>query len=743
MRFIRFLLAVLAMFAFLSVEGKKHIPLSKELTRDRINILLKELDKNKFSERTLSITDSIITLGKQVKWAEPVAKAYEFQSRYYWQTLKAEQAPFLRKKIKEMMDFCDRNKFTNSYFFCWNSLISFFSIRYLYDEAFLELQEFEKETIRRKSEKYQARAHQSLGNIYYLQKRTKRASQEYLKAAELFENIQSWISAYDAYFMAASNFRENRNYEMALGSLKKAEELMVYTPKERELFEAEMGNLSGICYYHLNKYDKVLELNKRVQNFKGNYYDKYTKNLHLEFQAYVCLIKKQYEQVLLYADSIIYTNPKYSLQEQVYLSTNKYKEATEAKSNYFKYLYITFNKGVESYGKLEKTLVDIDRIDHAAKHLSLENKQLELKEELARQYRKNAILERESLLQEIKSRDAKSKLENAKTLRNREKEKKQAIQKEFDLTQKINQTQQYTYLSLDLILIILAILSLVILNRRSAFVKQLKKDKEEMERASQEAETHLAIAQKAREEAEDADQIKSQYIQDVSREIRIPLTAIVGFSNLLTQKDGDACENDRKEYTQIIEDSSKKLSSIVNDILDLANLTTGKYKMQYVQVPVKDLISRLCSDTQPLLSKETVLESEISDECKDLLIYTDFSRVLQAVDGLLNNAAKFTSKGFVRINCEKACIDGEEEIQITVSDTGIGVPADKAEAIFERSCKINEFSASNGFGLKISRAIAFRLHGTCTINMDYHPGAQFRFTFPLLSNNPDEEGGLT
>lgn len=727
---------------FLPVFGQKegHVPNSPEA--DKVKALLKELDKNSFSSRTVPISDSIINLGKQIKWPAAVGRAYDVQCKYYWQTIKENEFPLFRKKVNEMMAYCNANNLSDGYFGGWNSLIYYYISRSRFDDAFLELKKFEAETRRRNSKIYEAKSHKSFGNLYYVQSRKNLASQEFLKAATLYKGNGSWVSAYDSYFMSASNARESRDYRQALESLKKAEEMITYIKKNQDLFKAEVWNLSGICYYYLGNYDKLLDLRDSVNRMKVNYVDDYTRNLHLEMLAYCYLVRKQYDEALCYADSLTFTNPKYSIRERVFLSKGQYKEATEAKTNYFTPLYNLFNKGAGSYNKLEKTLLELDESEHLKERLDLENKQLALKEELAVQSRKNALMEREALLLEIKSQEAKSRLANAKGLNKRENEKRLASQKEFELTKNLNQTRRLGIILFISVLFVLVIIFLLNLKRRDDYLKQLKKEKDDMLKSQKEAEMHYQEAEKARKEAEDADMIKSQYIRNVSHEIRTPLTAIVGFSNLLASNEISSYEEEKEKFTQIIEENSERLSSIVNDILDLANLTTGKYKMQYSQISVEDLVNMVVATVKPKLNKDTQLVVEVSEECRSLTIFTDMKRVLQALNCLMDNAAKFTSKGFIRFILEKVVIDGREMIQTTISDSGIGVPADKAEAIFERFYKVDEFSKSNGAGLKIARAIASRLQGVCFLNTDYHPGAQFIFRIPYWKELPEKEGGM-
>lgn len=231
---------------------------------------------------------------------------------------------------------------------------------------------------------------------------------------------------------------------------------------------------------------------------------------------------------------------------------------------------------------------------------------------------------------------------------------------------------------------------------------------------------------KAKEEAEISERMKTEFIQNMSHEIRTPLNAICGFVEMLTDDspDNPLSDQERKEYSNIIKTNSGVLMNLVNDILDFSDLNSGRAKVVIMQVPVNDLC-RLALHTVELRVSNRVklqFESNVGD---DYNISTDPKRVQQVLVNFLTNAIKHTDEGSITLGFTGK--DDEGWCEFSVTDTGEGIPEDKADEIFERFLKLNSFKQGTGLGLAICKSVANVLDGEVALDTSYKQGARFVF----------------
>ena len=232
----------------------------------------------------------------------------------------------------------------------------------------------------------------------------------------------------------------------------------------------------------------------------------------------------------------------------------------------------------------------------------------------------------------------------------------------------------------------------------------------------------------ARDQAEQADRMKTFFIQNMSHEIRTPLNAIVGFSQLLFDSNMPLGENDKREFSVLIQQNSELLTTLINDILDLANLESGKYTMNMDSISCNELC-RMAISTVAHRKPESVklyFTSEVDD---DYRITTDANRLRQVLINFLTNAEKNTEQGEIHLYCSIS--ENPGKVTFSVTDTGTGIPEDKVEMIFERFKKLDEFKQGTGLGLNICRIIADRLHGEVKLDKSYTNGARFLFILPV------------
>jgi PAS domain S-box-containing protein len=233
----------------------------------------------------------------------------------------------------------------------------------------------------------------------------------------------------------------------------------------------------------------------------------------------------------------------------------------------------------------------------------------------------------------------------------------------------------------------------------------------------------------ARDKAEESDRLKTAFLHNISHEIRTPMNAIVGFSSLIMDYKND--EKSLHEFLQLIVKSSNHLLSIISDIVDIANIEANLVKVIKTKINCNTEIKLLFDQFLPVATKKNIqflYETRISDDNAEIL--TDSTKLSQILANLISNAIKFTDMGYVKLSCGRK----GNFIEYVVEDTGIGIPAEFHEKIFDRFYQV-EISAARtyegtGLGLAISRSHAELLGGNLYLNSEPGKGTTFYLTIP-------------
>lgn len=221
----------------------------------------------------------------------------------------------------------------------------------------------------------------------------------------------------------------------------------------------------------------------------------------------------------------------------------------------------------------------------------------------------------------------------------------------------------------------------------------------------------------------EADKMKNAFIANMSHEIRTPLNAIVGFSRLMIETDN---ASEQMEYNTIINNNCDMLLQLINDILDFAKIESGTLAYNLAEVELKEICQEVYV-TQALKMTSDVALLYNADSLPSVRIRTDPQRVEQVLLNLLSNAIKCTTIGFISISYE-VC---ENFVKVSVTDTGVGIPAEKQACIFERFVKLDDFRQGTGLGLSICKMIIERLGGEIGLQSKVGAGSTFWFTLPL------------
>ena len=275
--------------------------------------------------------------------------------------------------------------------------------------------------------------------------------------------------------------------------------------------------------------------------------------------------------------------------------------------------------------------------------------------------------------------------------------------------------------------------------------EELKVQQEELQQANQELEErsrlleeknelilerNLQIQRKA-EELETNTKYKSEFLANMSHELRTPLNSILLLSRLLSENPGSNLSPEQIEYANVIQSSGKGLLTLIDEILDLSKIEAGKMELEYADVRIQSLVEQLQA-LFSMLAKDKGIDFSITTSADiPASIETDRLRVEQILRNLISNALKFTKKGSVQLKISQQ--DGL--VAFSVKDTGIGIPKEKHQSIFEAFQQADGSTrrqfGGTGLGLSISRELAKLLGGEIKLESEVGKGSEFTLLLPI------------
>ena len=247
---------------------------------------------------------------------------------------------------------------------------------------------------------------------------------------------------------------------------------------------------------------------------------------------------------------------------------------------------------------------------------------------------------------------------------------------------------------------------------------------------------YISHIKKSNERLRLADAAKTRFVQNMSHEVRTPLNAIVGFSQLLSLPDGSFPEEEKEEFADHIVNNTKMLTMLLDDILNASAMDKGEYRITYEEGEVHFMAQAAISSAEHRLQPGVRLYYQPESE-EPYTFTTDPRRVQQILINLITNACKHTSEGEIKVTSSLTARPGY--VSYAVTDTGSGIPADQAEKIFERFTKLNDYVQGTGLGLSICRDIAGRMGASVYLDTTHEgKGSRFVFEVPVKPENNNQ-----
>jgi len=267
--------------------------------------------------------------------------------------------------------------------------------------------------------------------------------------------------------------------------------------------------------------------------------------------------------------------------------------------------------------------------------------------------------------------------------------------------------------------------------------EELKKFSSELEARIREATADLAEQntrlQWQSRELEKANRLKSEFLASMSHELRTPINALIGYTALMLDRIYGELTPRQEDGLNRIQASAQHLLALINDILDLAKIEAGRMPLHLEDVSLKEVLTEIAQQMEPLIKKKTALSFNVELPPKDLTMHTDRMKVKQILLNLLSNAVKFTHSGGVWLSAR----DLGDRVRLEVRDTGIGIKEGDLDAIWEDFRQVDqsrtrEFGGT-GLGLSITKKLVDALGGKVETQSEYGNGSTFAITLPIHS----------
>ena len=251
----------------------------------------------------------------------------------------------------------------------------------------------------------------------------------------------------------------------------------------------------------------------------------------------------------------------------------------------------------------------------------------------------------------------------------------------------------------------------------------------------------------AQEVAESANMAKSEFLANMSHEIRTPMNAVIGLSTILSKSEG--LSSKQKDYVRTLQLSADSLLGLINDLLDISKIEARSIELEHIPFSITQMLNEVIS-MMSMRAKEKGLEFTFTGEnTSERVLVGDPMRLRQIIINLCSNAIKFTEKGgvYIRAAYAPSILPGIENVSLSITDTGIGIPADKQETIFHKfiqaDSSINRKYGGTGLGLAITKTLTEIMGGTIALESTLGAGSTFTVTIPLMCSETNKTAAFS
>lgn len=267
---------------------------------------------------------------------------------------------------------------------------------------------------------------------------------------------------------------------------------------------------------------------------------------------------------------------------------------------------------------------------------------------------------------------------------------------------------------------------------------QLKESQKELEQQNKELEVSKEELKRKAKDLESSNRYKSEFLANMSHELRTPLNSIILLSSMLKENKKENLSSDDIKKADIINSSGEELLRLINDVLDLSKVEAGRMEMLVERFDSKGFLNQLKDMFEPACENKG-LKFILEDNYKDI-ISTDKDKLSQVVRNFLSNALKFTHKGFIKLSMEK---EGQNRLKVSVQDSGIGIPKDKQQLVFQAFAQVDGSTSrqygGTGLGLSITKEMVKLMEGEISLHSKEGEGSTFSIVIPNI-DSPKKDG---
>lgn len=607
------------------------------------------------------------------------------------------------------------------YYYAVSMKVAYYSRQKRYIEAFIYLDEQTKQAEKNGDKEGLCSLYRMKGVIQHFRGELPQAIASYKQAIDMYEKTgyRRYISR--EYLSIADCYRMEGDFESLVEA---AEEARPYCVIQDDRTNVAIYECYG--YFMLGRYQEFLDRYEYIQTHRQKMDNSYV-IMNKAVEACRAIYDSRNDDALRLIDDISAVSPEagYNMYVAYYKFNGDYMRAVE----YMRKLILahcslnekTFRHDRDSRDRVfrdQRLEAERERIINSNMHLQLSNVEMSL---------------HNSSLELGRSRDA-ARLAHMKAGRDSlSYSHQQLLTRQLrdslsaqNLMQQVRDRRERTERLVQSVLLVAALLvmmmTFVYIASRRRFVAKLNVANAKLDEGIR----NLNVAM---DRALQSGRMKTLFIQNMSHELRTPLNAIVGFSQLLTSSGNELDDTEKKNMAKYIADNSELLTTLVNDILDMTDLQSGRYTVSLSSMRVNETCREAVAAARHRLADgvEMKIDTPLADS---YTVVTDQHRLRQVLVNLLTNAEKNTPKGCIVLSCSLSEHPGM--LTFAVADTGTGVPRDRQADIFERFKKSDLGKPGTGLGLYICRTIVSKLGGEINIDSEYTGGARFWLTIPIV-----------